>query len=217
MAGTQAANPVQPFSMTYVTLDELIAGAISGQLVSFPTDTVPALAARPDRAALIFEAKQRQVSKALILMGASAEDLWQYVRGSDRELALWQHVARTFWPGPLTLVLPASDRLPSPVNPTDPTTIGVRVPKCAIACQILSQTSPLATTSANRSGEPPLSTLSKIAAEFPEVLTLNPAEVLEQVGGGVPSTVAKWTGNGWKILRPGMITEEQLLAIDGLI
>lgn len=216
MAGTQAANPVQPFFMTYVTLDELIAGAISGQLVSFPTDTVPALAARPDRAALIFEAKQRQVSKALILMGASAEDLWQYVSGSDRELALWQQVARTFWPGPLTLVLPASDRLPSPVNPTDPTTIGVRVPNCAMACQILSQTSPLATTSANRSGEPPLSTLSKIAAEFPEVLTLNPAEAIEQVGAGVPSTVAKWTGNGWKILRAGMITEEQLLAIDGL-
>lgn len=199
--------------MTYATLDELMAGAISGQLVSFPTDTVPALAARPDRAALIFEAKQREASKPLILMGATAEDLWQYVRGSDRELEVWQKIARTFWPGALTLVLPASHRLPPQVNPTDPTTIGVRVPQCAIARHILSQTSPLATTSANRSGEPPLPTLSQIAAEFPQVLTLNPAEVTEQLRGGVPSTVAKWTGKGWKILRPGIVTEEQLLAI----
>lgn len=200
--------------MTYATLSELIAGAIAGQLVSFPTDTVPALAARPDQAALIFTAKQRDASKPLILMGATAEDLWQYVRGSDRELELWQRIAQTYWPGALTLVLPASDRLPPQVNPTDPTTIGVRVPNCVIARQILSQTAPLATTSANRSGEPPLPTLSKIAVEFPEALTLNPAEVTETLGIGRPSTVAKWTGSGWEILRQGVITEEQLWEID---
>jgi L-threonylcarbamoyladenylate synthase len=199
--------------MSYVTLSELIAGAIAGQLVSFPTDTVPALAVRPDRSGLIFAAKQRSHTKPLILMGATAEDLWQYVRGSDRELDLWQRVAQTYWPGPLTLVLPASDRLPLAVNPIDPQTIGVRVPNCAIACQILAQTSPLATTSANRSGEPPLPTLSKIATQFPEVLTLNPAEVVERLGIGVPSTVAKWTGSGWKILRPGAIADEELWTI----
>lgn len=196
--------------MTYTTFSQLIAGALSGQLVSFPTDTVPALAAKPDRSALIFAAKQRDATKPLILMGATAEDLWQYVCGSDRELEVWQRVAQTYWPGPLTLVLPASDRLPPEVNPTDPTTIGVRVPNSVIARQILAQTAPLATTSANRSGEPPLPTLSKIAAEFPEALTLDPAEVTETVGVGVPSTVAKWTGSGWEILRPGAISEEQL-------
>jgi L-threonylcarbamoyladenylate synthase len=200
--------------MTYATLSELIAGALSGQLVSFPTDTVPALAAKPDRSALIFAAKQRDASKPLILMGATAEDLWQYVCGSDRELELWQRVAQTYWPGPLTLVLPASDLLPPQVNPTDPKTIGIRVPNCAIARQILSQTSPLATTSANRSGEPPLPTLSKIAAQFPEALTLDPAEVTETGGTGLPSTVAKWTGRGWDILRQGVIAEEQLSEMD---
>ncbi|MGC1195698.1 MAG: L-threonylcarbamoyladenylate synthase [Geitlerinemataceae cyanobacterium] len=200
--------------MTYATLSQLISGAISGQLVSFPTDTVPALAARPDRSGLIFAAKQRDTSKPLILMGATAEDLWQYVYGNDGERQLWQRVAGIYWPGPLTLVLPASDRLPPQVNPTDPTTIGVRVPNNAIARHILSQTAPLATTSANRSGEPPLPTLSKIAAEFPQALTLNPVEVTEIPGIGVPSTVAKWTGNGWEILRQGAITQEQLLAID---
>lgn len=199
--------------MTHATLSELIAGAIAGQLVSFPTDTVPALATRPDRAALIYTAKQRDVTKPLILMGATAEDLWQYARGSDGERELWQRVARTYWPGPLTLVLPASDRLPPQVNPTDPTTIGIRVPNSAIARCILAQTSPLATTSANRSGDPPLSDLSQIAVEFPEALILDPAEVAE-TPGGVPSTVAKWTGCGWQILRQGAISEEQLRAIE---
>ena len=67
--------------MTTVSLAALIAGARAGLLVSFPTDTVPALAALPEKAGLIFAAKQRSQDKPLILMAASAEDLWPYVKG----------------------------------------------------------------------------------------------------------------------------------------
>jgi len=186
-------------------MSTLVAGARSGQLVSFPTDTVPALAVRPDRSELIFAAKQRSQEKPLILMGASPESLWPFVTGTAAELEIWQQVAQRYWPGALTLVLPASTNVPAVMNPPDPTTIGVRVPNSRIAIAILSQTGPLATTSANRSGEPPLQTIAEIEAHFPDVLTLQPTKLgaAQLLTTGVPSTVAKWTGLGWEILRQG--------------
>ncbi len=203
------------FKMTQVSLTDLVAAVRAGdRLISFPTDTVPALASRPDRADLIFVAKQRSQTKPLILMGATADDLWPFVKGTTQEQALWQQVAQQHWPGALTLVLPASDRLPAAMNPTDPTTIGIRVPNRAIARHILAQTGPLATTSVNRSGQPPLETMAEIETQFPEVLTLLSPDIaaIEPLSSastltssGVPSTVAKWTKSGWTILRQGKI------------
>lgn len=191
--------------MTQVSLSELINLAKSGHLVSFPTDTIPALATLPERSELIFAAKRRPADKPLILMGATPEDLWPYVKGTAAEQAIWQQVAKTYWPGSLTLVLPASALAPKAMNPVDPSTLGIRVPNCELACQILAATGPMATTSANRSGEPPLTTMAEIAAAFPEVATL---EDQNQVGSGLPSTVVKWTGEGWQILRQGQISFE---------
>lgn len=191
--------------MPQVSIADLIAGVRAGCVVSFPTDTVPALAALPEQADLIFATKQRSQDKPLILMGAKAEDLWAYVMGTEEEWRVWQQVAAQYWAGALTLVLPASDRVPRAMNPTDPTTIGVRVPQSAIAQEILAQTGPLATTSANLSGQPPLETVAEIAAQFPDVLSLQTSDVS---GIGVPSTVAKWTGIGWAILRQGAVVLE---------
>ena len=192
--------------MTQVSLKDLIVGARAGLLVSFPTDTVPALAAIPEKAGLIFAAKQRSQDKPLILMAARAEDLWLYVKGSENEYKIWQELTDKYWPGGLTLVLPASQRLPKVMNPIDPTTIGIRVPNSAIAQSILTQTGPLATTSANFSGQPPLQTIAEIETQFPQVLTLATTECQGEMSGmGVPSTVAKWTGINWQILRQGAI------------
>ncbi|MEG4027268.1 MULTISPECIES: L-threonylcarbamoyladenylate synthase [unclassified Microcoleus] len=196
--------------MTQVLIDSLIQGAISGNhIVSFPTDTVPALAARPDRSELIFAAKRRSQDKPLILMAASAQALWPYVQGSPAELKLWQQVAEFYWPGALTLVLPASPKVPAALNPIDPSTIGVRVPDFPLALKILEQTGPLATTSANLSGQPPLESVTEIEAVFPEVLTLVPSELATATtASSLPSTVAKWTGSEWEILRQGAIELE---------
>jgi L-threonylcarbamoyladenylate synthase len=199
--------------MTQVSLKDLIASARAGFLVSFPTDTVPALAVLPEKAGLIFAAKQRSQDKPLILMAACAEDLWSYVQGDENDYQIWREVASKCWPGALTLVLPASDvsdglrlRVPQEMNPTDPTTIGIRVPDSAIAQTILAQTGPLATTSANFSGQPPLQSLAEIEAQFPEVMTLATSECQgKTLGIGVPSTVAKWTGMNWQILRQGAV------------
>lgn len=192
--------------MTLVSLSALVAGALSGQLVSFPTDTVPALAVRPDCSELIFAAKGRSPEKPLILMGDSLESLLPFVNGTEAQLQIWRQVTEQYWPGALTLVLPASVQVPAVMNPTDSTTIGVRVPSSQIAIAILSQTGPLATTSANRSGEPALTKMAEIAAQFPDVLALADNELAaSQAQLGVPSTVVKWTENGWQILRQGSV------------
>lgn len=194
--------------MPQVSITDFVAGVSAGYLVSFPTDTVPALAVLPERTELIFIAKQRSQDKPLILMGATSADLWPFVTGSESEWRIWQRVASLYWPGALTLVLPASERLPT-MN-LDPTTIGLRVPKCAIAQSILSRTGPLATTSANLSGQLPLQTMPEITAQFPDVLTLLPTELAAAVNTqrGIPSTVAKWTGTNWEILRQGGVKLE---------
>lgn len=196
--------------MTQVSMNTLVERAISGTaIVSFPTDTVPALATLPDRSELIFAAKRRSQDKPLILMAASAEDLWGYVDGSPAEFQVWEQVAQSVWPGALTLVLPASAKVPVAINPLDPTTIGLRVPNCNLARQILKQTGPLATTSANLSGQPPLESMAEIEAQFPQVLTLHPSELpIIATASSLPSTVAKWTGSGWKILRQGAVQLE---------
>ncbi|EFA70924.1 hypothetical protein CEP10_12360 [Cylindrospermopsis raciborskii S07] len=185
-----------------ISLDRLIRGAKEGKIISFPTDTVPGMATIPTKAELIYIAKQRSLDKPLILMGAEPESLWEYVKGSDQEYEIWQEVVNRYWPGALTLVLPASDKVPRVMNPQDPTTIGIRVPNHPIARAILAQTGPMATTSVNLSGKPPLETQAEIAGEFPDVLT---EELIEYKGLGVPSTVAKWTENHWQILRQGSI------------
>ncbi|MEL6221893.1 MAG: L-threonylcarbamoyladenylate synthase [Cyanobacteria bacterium J06627_8] len=213
--------------MAYVSLTELIQAGRSGTaLISFPTDTVPALASHPDQAHRVFEAKQRSTDKPLILMGGTNDDLWSYVQGPADDQAEWKAVAQRYWPGALTLVLPASDRIPTAMNPKDPTTLGIRVPDCAIARHILMQTGPLATTSVNRSGEPALINPEDINRTFPEVLQLSPDDLdelrrslspndssdatqepieLTNAANTTPSTVIQWVNQGWHVVRQGRL------------
>lgn len=203
--------------MPRVDWETFVAIAKSGQqVVSFPTDTVPALACRPDRAELIFALKQRSPEKPLILMGATAADLWPYVRGSAAELSIWRALAADYWPGALTLVLPASEHTPPELHPLTPETIGIRVPDAVIAREILAETGVLATTSANRSGEPALERFCDIEQQFPEVTLLAPeawpgfsdppAFAWQQpMGSGTASTVVQWETDHWNILRQGSV------------
>ncbi len=196
--------------MPKVSQSQLIDAAKTGQVVSFPTDTVPALGVLPENASMIFAIKQRSADKPLILMGASPENLWPYVIGTPKELDIWRQIAQRYWPGPLTLVLPASSLVPETVNPTDSSTIGIRIPNHQTAQEILEKTGCLATTSANLSGNLPLETMTAIADTFPNVYTLDDTTLdnREKSGSGLPSTVAKWTEQGWKILRSGSIIIE---------
>ena len=202
--------------MTQVSLNALIEGAKSGKLVSFPTDTIPALAVQPEKSELVFQAKRRSQTKPLILMADKPESLWPYIVGSAEELELWQQTAEKYWPGALTLVLPASEKVPPAINPLEyrrqdgAPTVGMRVPNCDLARKILERTGPLATTSANISGQPALKTTAEIEAQFPEVLTLVPQELETMTSSsGLASTVAKWNQElGWEVLRQGSVRLE---------
>ncbi len=186
-------------------LNDLIAGAIAGKIISFPTDTVPALAVKPELAQDLFQLKQRPPTKPLILMGAAIADLWPYISGTAEEMQLWQNLASQYFPGALTLVLPASDAVPPGMNPTNSQTIGIRIPDHAIALSILKKTGALATTSANISGQAPFLTMGEIAQAFPQVLVYSSKDLDPQkpMGSGLPSTVIQWTGTDWQLLRQG--------------
>jgi L-threonylcarbamoyladenylate synthase len=186
-----------------VSLDSLIVAARTGNLVSFPTDTVPALATLPECAESIFQAKQRSQNKPLILMVSTVVDLWKFTKGTERELRIWQAIAERYLPGALTLVLPASNLIPAVMNPLENQTIGLRVPNCEIARSILLQTGALATTSANLSGEPPLLTMTEISTSFSQVFTLDVD--VDIVIPARPSTVIAWHNSSWKLLRQGAV------------
>jgi L-threonylcarbamoyladenylate synthase len=133
-------------------------------------------------------------------MVGDVQDIWQYVKGTSEELEIWQKIANQYLPGALTMVLPASEQIPPTMNPQNPISIGVRVPNHEIAQNILRQTGALATTSANLSGEDALTNMSEIAEKFPSVYAL---DTLSTGNSGVASTVIKWTGKDWQILRQG--------------
>ena len=182
---------------------ELITGAIAGKVVSFPTDTVPALAVKPERAELIYQLKQRPTHKPLILMGASIADLLPYIDYTPSQLLVWRQLIDRYWPGALTLVLPASAKVPDAVNPTNSHTVGIRVPNHPTAIEILQQTGVLATSSANISGEDTITTMQEIARAFPTVLVLKTQTIA--TGSGLPSTVVSWQDRNWQILRQGSV------------
>lgn len=198
--------------MSAVSFEELVAQIQQGAIGSFPTDTVPALAATPSAAAAIYTTKHRPLNKPLILMAGEIEAIWDYVGGSAADRQTWQALMQTDWPGALTLVLPASERIPLAMNPHQPGTIGVRVPNHGLARTILRHTGPLATTSANLAGQPALQEMATIAQTFPTVYQLSDAALTALAippnqcqSSGTASTIVQWQRHGWTILRQGAV------------
>lgn len=190
--------------MALVSLAALVAGARSGKLVSFPTDTVPALAVRPDRSGDIFKLKERSPDKPLILMAASWQEFLPFIDVENPALVTWQQTASKYFAGAVTLVLPASDR-GCQLNQGF-TTLGLRIPDSKTAISILQQTGAMLTTSANKSNQPPLRKMNDINELFPNVLTLGDGiDINELSGSGLPSTVVEWTSDNWLVRRQGAV------------
>jgi L-threonylcarbamoyladenylate synthase len=193
-------------------LDEAVAILRRGGIVAVPTETVYGLAARADSEAAyaeVFRAKGRPDFNPLIVHVASLAMARELARFDERAEAL----AARFWPGPLTLVLPA---LPSAVVPAVTAglaTIALRMPDHRAMRQLLEAIAlPLAAPSANRSGAVSPTTPEHVA----DSLGSQVAAILD--GGpclrGVESTiVALREGGGWQLLRPGPIPIEDLTAL----
>lgn len=165
----------------------------------FPTDTLPALAARPAASAQIWELKERPASKPLILMGADLTQLVEVLGHPWQDEWTWE--ASRCWPGPTTLVLPVGGPITEALHPGG-SSLGLRVPDCAMAIDLLRITGPLATTSVNRSGQPPATTAEAAAEMMPSLPLLGPLPWPK--GAGRASMVKAWRGDGhWDVLRGG--------------
>ena len=185
----------------------------SGELVAIPTETVYGLGAdglNPDAVAKIFIAKGRPQDNPLILHVAQASDMEQLCHHIP---AGAYALAEKFWPGPLTLVLPARDIVPRRTT-GGLDTVAVRCPDSAITREIIRLSGvPIAAPSANISGKPSTTTAAHVLhdhdGKIAAIVDGGPCRV------GVESTIVDLTEERPRLLRPGGITPEQLVEVLG--
>ena len=171
-----------------------------GSLALFPTDTLPAISSYPEYSKKIWSIKQRPLNKPLILMGGCLEDLFEFVKPCAIEDGL--KIAKTYWPGALTIILPTIGNLSNYLN-CNSNSLGFRVPALKLARDLLLETGPLATTSANLSGQSPVKDALEASIQFPGIPILAP--VPWPNSSGMASTVIEWNEGKWKVLRTGSV------------
>ena len=184
-----------------------------GELVAIPTETVYGLGAdglNPEAVAKIFVAKGRPQDNPLILHVAEAKDIEKFCHSIP---AAAYALAEAFWPGPLTMVLPARDTVPKCTTAGLPT-VAVRCPDNTVTRQIIRLAGvPIAAPSANLSGKPSTTTADHVLhdhdGKIEAVVDGGPCKI------GVESTIVDLTEDRPRLLRPGDITPEQLLEVLG--
>lgn len=202
-----------------MTQDEVIerAGQLlqSGKLVVIPTETVYGLGANAldaDAVEKIFTAKGRPSTDPLIVHVADRSQVDDLVNGVS---ATAERLMAAFWPGPLTLILQKSDRVPAQVT-SGLNTVAVRMPDHELALAVIKAAGvPVAAPSANKFGRVSPTTPEHVAAELAGTY-----ELLVDGGPcthGVESTILDTTSTPPRLLRPGSITVEQLQAEIGPI
>ena len=184
-----------------------------GGLVALPTETVYGLGANgldPEAVKKIFEAKGRPQDNPLILHISRAEEMDRLCHSIPD--AAWV-LAEAFWPGPLTMVLPARDTVPLSTRAGLPS-VAVRCPDCDITRQIIRLSGvPIAAPSANISGKPSTTTAEHVRHDhdgrIDAIVDGGPCRV------GVESTIIDLTEDTPRLLRPGGIGPDQLQAVLG--
>lgn len=201
---------VDPERPSYDELQPAVEVLRRGGLVAFPTETVYGLGAdalNPEAIAGIFEAKGRPQDNPLIVH-VSSLDMAYSLMGNPAEQPLLQQLAHRFWPGPLTMVVTASSRVPRRVT-AGLDTVGLRMPAHPVALALIEQLGrPVAAPSANRSGVP-----SPTSAEHVWDDLQGRIEGIVAAGEckvGVESTVLDITVVPPVLLRPGGVTPEAL-------
>lgn len=185
---------------------EALAVLKKGGLVVYPTDTVygvGGLAFDPGVIEGIYQVKGRDYTKAIPILLSDPIELSRVTLDIGQAA---HKLAEHFWPGPLTLVVPRHPGLPENISPD--ATIGVRMPDHPVALGLLRISGPLATTSANISGE----TSARSASEVVEQLGGRISLVLDGgiTPGGTASTVVDCTSPEPVILREGPISLQHI-------
>lgn len=185
-------------------LDAAVTALQAGAVIAIPTDTVYGVAALPRFAQRLFEVKRRPERvdlPVLVADIASAEKI--AILDEDARALAEQH-----WPGALTLVVRRRSGFDADLGEHEDT-VGVRAPAHDLVLELLRLTGPLATTSANLHGQPPLTTAAAVRDVFDE------SEVGVIIDGGtcdgLPSTVLDCTVSPPRVLREGAIGGAHLL------
>ena len=192
----------------YSYISEALQVLKAGGVVAIPTDTVYGLAARafdPIGVARVFKIKGRDSKAPLPLLLAGAEMMEQCISTSSEYATC---LAKTFWPGPLTIVMLKSRQVPDHVTGGRPS-VGLRVPDHSVP-RALSEAlgEPITGTSANRSGEPDFTSFSELKLDMGPELDY----ILD--GGDLPdrpaSTVIDLTGDVPRVLRKGGVSRAEI-------
>jgi L-threonylcarbamoyladenylate synthase len=190
-------------------VEEAIAALKAGELVVYPTETFYGIGADAFSAgalARLFRVKEREPRRPVGLIAADTAMAFSVAREIPLDA---RRLADAFWPGPLTIVMPARDEIAPEL--AGPDGVGVRVSPDPVAhalCAGLGR--PITATSANLSGEAPASTLDEARAGLGE-------KVKVYLEGGklralAASTVIVVSKNGWKIVRAGAISQSLIAA-----
>lgn len=184
-----------------------------GGLVAFPTETVYGLGAdalNPEAVGKVYAAKGRPSDNPMIVHISSKDDLEHLTFEITEDM---KKLADVFWPGPLTMVVPARPVVPR-VTTGGLDTVAVRMPSDVTAAALITSSGvPIAAPSANLSGKPSPTTARHVIDDLDGRIDA----IIE--GGdcqvGIESTVVDMTGSIPAVLRPGIITREQLSAALG--
>ena len=180
-----------------------------GGLVAFPTDTVYGIGSMAfNQVAIesIYVVKERPPDKAIPVLIADERDLDEVVKTVTR---LARRLVSSFWPGPITLVLPKRVELPPGISATS--TVGVRIPNHDIARALFRLAGPMAVTSANISGQESPCTAEEVLRQLSGRIPL----ILDggKTPGGIPSTVVDASGHEPILIREGPISFQKIKTI----
>ena len=174
-----------------------------GGVIALPTDTVYGIAAslsHPKALRRIYDIKGRLPGKPLPVLVSSPQAAERLVLEFSHDIAL---LLDRFWPGPLTVVLPARRGMPAEVT-AGGDTVGLRMPNHPLAIEVIAKAGgAVACTSANVSGDEPACSAAEVASAIGDSLDL----ILDGgvAPGGVPSTVIAVDADGLRVLREGAI------------
>jgi len=183
---------------------------LAGEVVAIPTDTVYGLASDALNGAAaekVFALKGRPATMPLLILVNSMEMARACMTGSDN---LLEQLAGRFWPGPLTIVVPAAAHIPRQVT-AGSGTVGIRLPQSVVATALVGALNrPITASSANRSGQPECRSAEEVLAGISHGLPL----ILDggRSSSVTASTVVKVVDGAAQVLREGAISEKAISA-----
>ena len=204
-----AINPAEPEAEL---IEEASIILLEGGIVAFPTDSVYGIGVDATNVGAVnrlYKIKERDVGKAIPILIHSICQLGSLVTYIPAEI---EPVLERFWPGPLTVIFEKYKKTFTAVSRD--ATIGIRIPDNLVCVSLLSMMArPMATTSANLSGQPPATSAQSVARYFGDAVDLILDSGIETPG--FVSTVLSTVSKPFEILREGKISRDELISVLG--